>query len=242
MEYALDKSGNRVSAIHADNKQQYYCPVCNGQVIVKNQGKIKSSHFAHRDSYTCTDTWHYDMSEWHMNMQSYFDEQYREVVCTANGKTHRADILRDGVVIELQHSAISAEEYCDRNEFYHTLGYKVVWVFDVSEEFHNGTLYYEDTNDGRNQMRWKYPKQVLQLSPSISDYDKEFALFFWIDEENTDDGCYLDKVIWSTKDPYGEYDLKRVIVSDESYEIVKNMNPNDLFRSKKTFFMRIWKA
>lgn len=35
-----------------------------------------------------TDNWHYDMSEWHRKMQSYFSEEYREVVCKKNGEKH----------------------------------------------------------------------------------------------------------------------------------------------------------
>lgn len=81
--------------------------------MILKDGKINITHYAHRNN-ECADNWHYDMSEWHINKQSYFDKQFQEMVVTKNGVTHRADILKDGVVIEFQHSPITGEEFRER--------------------------------------------------------------------------------------------------------------------------------
>ena len=45
-----------------------------------------------------------------------------------------------GYVIEFQHSPITAEEFNVRNQFYLTYGKKVIWIFDLSEEFEDGRI------------------------------------------------------------------------------------------------------
>ncbi len=236
MEFAIDRNGNRVWAGVADDRETYYCPVCNGALIIKNKGQFRAEHFAHKSG-ICEDSWHYDMSEWHREMQALFDEKYREVVCTAGKEKHRADILKDGVVLELQHSPLSAQEYISRNDFYKALGYKVVWVFDVSDQMSEGNLFFTD-GDPWNLMIWKYPKQLLSLTPIVSDYCKDFALFLWNDQDEGDgeDEIPINKVIWAIKDEETDsYNFSRFMISKYSYSLRKGMDLNDLFLSKKDF-------
>lgn len=173
------------------------------------------------------------MSDWHREMQEFFDKQYREVVCNYRGQIHRADILKDGVVIEFQHSPLSAEEYIARNRFYMGMGYKVVWVFDVSDAFDNRNLYYDDCYGYQNLMRWKYAKQMLRYSPHISDFNNQFALYLWF--ESDEDEIYLQKVIWSSHDNEGIYDFNRIMLSKYTYILERNMDPNTLFLNKQDF-------
>ena len=42
------------------------------------------------------------------------------------------------VVYEFQHSPLSPEELDDRNAFYNSLGYKVIWIFDLFDQYENG--------------------------------------------------------------------------------------------------------
>lgn len=235
MQFAIDENGNRIGAYNAEPISKYRCPECKGTVIPKVKGDFRIPHFAHWGC-ECTDNWHYDMSDWHMRMQEYFDEEYREIVCDNGRSTHRADILKDGVVLEFQHSPISVDEFNDRNNFYISLGYKVVWVFDVEEQIDNEQLYFEKTNDSRIQMRWKYPLHVLKCCPKLSEYDHYFALFLhWPHDEDEEGEETIEKVIWSTKDDNGEQDLKRIIISSYYYSISKNMNLSELFVSRKDY-------
>ena len=231
MQFAIDENGIRINAEFADKKKVYRCPECGNRVHPKN-GQFRIAYFAHEDGCECVDSWSYDLSEWHRKKQEYFDEEYREVI-RRNGRTvHRADILKDGVVIEFQHSPISAEEFIDRNSFYLPLGYRVVWVFDVEDQIEKEKLYFEETDSDRIQMRWKGPKQVLKCCPNISDYNNKFALFMsWPHEDDEED--VIEKVIWSSKDEYGDQNFKRILISNYDYLLKKNMNLSKLFRSTK---------
>ena len=175
---ALNKEEQRVAISQAINleKQEYYCPVCKGLMVLKN-GKVRLPHFAHKSKTDCDD-FSNDMSEWHYNWQLQFPEKYREVVIemeltrdqyidaqnndsfdgisnkslgitdlnivkgTEWGKEtirlkHRADICFKDYVIEFQHSPISASEFNERNWFYTTAGYKLIWVFDMVRKLCN---------------------------------------------------------------------------------------------------------
>lgn len=162
MQFALNTEGKRVYAKDAEREVSYVCPLC-GEPVILRRGEIKVPHFAHKSGYELCDGWHYDMSEWHLRMQSYFDEQYREVVVEKDGIKHRADILMNGVVIEFQHSPLPIGEFKKRNDFYTSCGYKVVWVVDVKDSYTKGNfLLYEKDYDTNNDLyRWKHHKQWL---------------------------------------------------------------------------------
>ncbi|MBQ6654116.1 MAG: hypothetical protein IJM79_01145 [Erysipelotrichaceae bacterium] len=238
MEFAVDKNNSKVKAIRELPEGEYFCPICHGKLTPRTQGDINIPHFAHETS-ECTDTWHYDMSEWHVRMQNVFEEKYQEIVCESNGTKHIADILKDGVVIEFQHSPISVKEFQDRNEFYHFLGYRIVWIFDVEEQYSNGQLSFMKRDDATLMLKWNYPKQVLQFCPKISDYNKNFVLYlYWVQ----DDGECINKIIWSSTDDEGMQDFKRIIISPYETTLSPNMNLNELFYSKKDYLCDFLKA
>ena len=129
---AHDEKGNRVSIDRVRKEEKYFCPICSLGLTVKNNGKIRKPHFAHKIGSDCD--WG-DMSEWHISWQEKFPEENQEVIIENNGIKHRADVLipSANTVIEFQHSPISAEEFNARNQFYTDCGYKLVWVFDATE-------------------------------------------------------------------------------------------------------------
>lgn len=216
MQIALDESGNRISAENAQKGNLYRCPICNGAVILK-QGSIKDAHFAH-ESNKCIDHWHYDMSEWHRNMQSRFPEGQREIVITYNGETHRADILFGNQIIEFQHSAISADEIARRNSFYRSAGYSIAWVFDLQEQYDAGRIMPCDRFDGIG-FRWSRPKAVFKCFPIPHENDKNLVLYFyWVEYDGEEQ---FNRVIWSRHEN-GVPNFKEFIVS--SYGIESN-NP-----------------
>ena len=151
---AMNEERCRINASEANKKEKYFCPVCNEVLILKN-GEINIAHFAHKNR-ECIDNWHYDMSEWHRKKQNYFDIKYQEIILEKDGIKHRADILKDGVVIEFQHSPISASEFNSRNGFYTSCGYKVAWVFDVTEQINNEELFWNEYSSKDNEMEISY--------------------------------------------------------------------------------------
>ena len=181
MRFANDKNKSRVFIDSTISSEKYYCPVCNEELIEK-KGNKRIHHFAHKRGSSCHDTWHYDMSEWHVNWQNRFPIDCQEVVKEYNGEKHRADVLLESIktVIEFQHSTINGKEFCKRNNFYKSLGYKVVWVFDVS-----GTIDDEKINFYRhNEFELLYNKSAFK---EFTYYDDNVSLFFQIEslaEEN----------------------------------------------------------
>ena len=158
MFYAIRKDGVRVSAESAERNEGYYCPLCQGTVVAR-QGSVRMWHFSHLNKSDCdTDFKTPDMSEWHRMRQSLFQVQDQEVtVCNRmTGEKHRADVLvHNKYVIEFQHSKISTEEFDRRNEFYTRCGYKVVWVFDLSE-VRDHLFIWQYTNTIRFSWNWAW--------------------------------------------------------------------------------------
>lgn len=188
MTIAHDEKGNRVSVNDAVKGQKYFCPLCGAEVIPK-QGEIVSWHFAHKNKGDC-DNWTYDMSEWHMRMQNRYPKDWQEIVVEYNGKKHRADVLHDGIVLEFQHSNISGKELRERTEFWLNAGYKIAWIFDVSDCMLG-------ESDNTNIRVWTYPKKIFKtIASKISRYNQDFALWFY--RVGFFDGVeYFERVVWS---------------------------------------------
>lgn len=165
MLFANDFNDNRVHIDDTHSNQEYYCPYC-GAPLVTKKGDIRQHHFAHKPSHVCSDTWAnggshgYDISPWHNEWQSLFPKVNQEVKLCLGETKHRADVLIDRTVIEFQHSIMPVKAFDDRNNFYFNLGYKVVWLFDMSDLYENGQLTYKPTDNGL-VFTWRNPKKAF---------------------------------------------------------------------------------
>ena len=253
---ALDKNGDRVYAEFATRDQKYYCPTCGGEVMLRS-GEINVDHFAHTSQ--CQDKWNYDMSPWHIRMQSYFPEECREVVVNRNGVVHRADVLleKEKIVIEFQHSTISMQEYRERTKFFIDAGYRIAWVFDLQDKVEYDQIEY--MNDDRTMFSWKNPMKIFNGWERPTDYNKKFALYFDLggycvgDDDNCFDchGCperdtckdmlrSIKKVVWVPQDEYGDFSFKRFATAEDDFWLNdKNVDYNDLFKSKQDVFNEV---
>jgi len=102
------------------------CPVCDGPVIAKC-GQINTHHWAHESREDC-DAWSEPIGPWHLWWQNLVHPDCMEV----GRGPHRADIVGNGgVVVELQHSPISAEDIAAREAHYGNM----VWLFDATLRF-----------------------------------------------------------------------------------------------------------
>ncbi len=146
----------RCHARNAKKGEHYTCPVCGGEVIPR-QGAVKAWHFSH--VIPCMDNWNHDMSDWHREWQDKFPPQCQETIVEKDGVKHRADVLVDDTVIEFQHSPISADEVNKRNAFYTAAGYKVIWVFDVADQWDSEHIY-EDKQDS-TKYHWRNANRSL---------------------------------------------------------------------------------
>lgn len=103
------------------------CPAC-GTPTRSKYGSIILWHWAHITTKHC-DAWRENESEWHKEWKAQFQEDLQEVVQydQSTGERHIADIkTNQGLVIELQHSAISIDELRSRESFYQNM----IWIVD----------------------------------------------------------------------------------------------------------------
>jgi hypothetical protein len=99
------------------------CPLCAGLTIAKC-GELVVHHWAHESRRDC-DSWSEGETAWHRNWKAKFPAAWREVTMGP----HRADVrTKSGLVVELQHSAISPEEIRERESFYGWM----VWIIDAA--------------------------------------------------------------------------------------------------------------
>jgi hypothetical protein len=113
--------------IYATPQARAACPSCGGQLIAKC-GEININHWAHVSGHDC-DLWAENEGPWHLSWKEYAPKDCCEIIIVKDGKTHRADIMIDGLVIELQHSSISPALIREREQFYGDM----VWLFDASK-------------------------------------------------------------------------------------------------------------
>lgn len=126
------------------------CATCGAPCTAKC-GSVNVWHWAHGSRADC-DPWSEGETAWHAGWKALAEDHAVEV---AMGP-HRADIVTNrGTVIELQHSAISAEEIAEREAFY---GPAMVWVFDGSPFFERFLL---RPRDGFHTFRWLTPRRSL---------------------------------------------------------------------------------
>lgn len=158
---ALDKDFNRIHIENAVVKQECYCPSC-GARLFQRKGQLPRHHFAHMPGHVCTDTWasQYDMSDWHYEWQNSFPKQNQEVLLKLGETKHRADVLIGRAVTEFQHANMSAKTFSDRNAFYFNLGYKVIWVFDLLEQYASGQL---SCDEDKKTFHWVKPRNTFNL-------------------------------------------------------------------------------
>ena len=179
MYIAFDKEQKRISINDAVQGDTFFCPICLERLFVK-AGTERARHFSHYPKCECNDGWNgqYDMSEWHYEWQNRFPADNQEVVVQWDDIRHRADVLVDRTVAEFQHSPLSAGKFNDRNVFYHNnIGYKVVWLYDMREDYESGQL--KEKND--NIFSWSKPRSTFRkynLRAGAID------LFFQISDEN----------------------------------------------------------
>lgn len=163
MLFANDYNDNRIHIDDTQSNKEYYCPYCGAPVVTK-KGEIRQHHFAHKQSHACKDSWEcsrsYDVSPWHNEWQACFPKENQELKLSLGDTVHRADVVVDYTVVELQHSIISADMFDDRNSFYLNLGYKVVWLFDLSDLFEGKQITFKETKDGLI-FKWYNPKRTF---------------------------------------------------------------------------------
>ncbi len=204
---ACDAQGELVYAQSSQKGQQYNCWACRQRVLLK-KGSIKVPHFAHERNSLCNG-WNYrPMTQWHRAMQQYFSSTEVTMENKKTGERHIADAVvrngRDSIVFEFQHSSISSVEVRGRTDFYLNMGYKVVWVFDLTDKFKKTIDPWGPQEDGI--YCWKNPFKSLQHLPLYKLHDRVRILFYW-KEYDSSGNCMerLNPVCWTpVKEEYND--------------------------------------
>jgi len=229
MPYIAKKSGTeeRVHVSEAEKGTFYKCIICGNDMFLK-KGDIKAPHFAHRkngENYSiCTDSWSYDHSQWRYQFQNRFSKQFQEIVLENSASQRRiADIFVQNIVIELQHNLISYKEFCERNEYFSDFGFKVIWVFDMSEEF-SQNLIKKEQEEGKYRLSECSKSKLLRRLTTKSDI---YQIYFADNEDN----------IFRLSNSYKEFevvysDSKRVFKIDDFVRTAENSPESLLYVPK----------
>lgn len=102
------------------------CPECGAPMIAKCGPRVMY-HWAHHGRKNC-DPWWENETDWHRQWKNLYPVECREISHVAvDGEIHRADVKTPtGIVLEIQHSAMTDAERISREVFYKNL----VWVID----------------------------------------------------------------------------------------------------------------
>lgn len=189
---------NDGSKILARPEARAVCPECGEEVIAKC-GEINIWHWAHKAAAEC-DLWGEHETAWHLRWKSKWPADRVEVLIEKDNIKHRADIVTSGgIVIELQHSPISPDEMWQRESFYENM----VWLFDVSEPYHEDRLSFRNRNDEYHSFRWKWPRKHLAYAQKESYWDVG-ARIFLLKKMHLNTRCggwgyFYDRARWAKK-------------------------------------------
>lgn len=213
MLFASDYNDNRVHIDETHSNQEYYCPYCGAPLITK-KGDVRQHHFAHKQNHVCSDTWAhsgpsgYDVSPWHNEWQSLFPKENQEVKLVLGDTKHRADVLIDRTVVEFQHSVMPVAAFDNRNNFYFNLGYKVVWLFDLSDLYENGQLTYRSEADSL-VFDWKNPKKAF------NSYDIQSGCIDLLFQLRNDEAACIVRVRDVSQDGFEQFSTSPFISKDD---------------------------
>ena len=161
MIYALCKKTKLI--IKAEKGAEATCKDC-GSLMIPKCGEINIHHWSHESKENC-DSWSEGESEWHLYWKSLFLPQEIEQRIKKEDKWHRADILSNGRVLEIQHSPISKQEIRERELFYG----EIFWLFDLTFKVTSRLLrYFVDYETSEVKLYWDYrSKTILSCSKPI---------------------------------------------------------------------------
>lgn len=156
MYYALSNSKKK---IRPGKGVVGFCPNCHEELIPKC-GSIMAWHWAHKADREC-DVWAENEGPWHDGWKRLWPAKCVETQIVIDGIKHIADIMTPcGVVIELQHSYITAETIAERELFYQNM----LWVFDLTEHVQHKRFWYtlKDNNLKLCGFKWLYHKKIIR--------------------------------------------------------------------------------
>lgn len=261
MNYSLKQDGKRIHQtdykellLKTGERIPVKCECCDQEVVFRDcDDRTRISHFAHKVASEC-ENWDNKMTEYHIDFQNRFEEQYREVVMEINGEKHRADIKFYNIVLEIQNSKISRKNIIKRNNFYANNNL-LIWVFNVNECVERINIIDEKTHI---RFEWKYmwrsifnnlKKNVLiyldfndklYLVKRTKNVNNDVCVVKGIDVFYTGEEYYISSAGISVKKKQIVRYLhtEKPISKDELVNLIKNTNNNLLKTSLDTIYFQ----
>lgn len=187
---AIDKFDRRVEIDDSLKGERYFCPICQKEVVTK-KGATRNHHYAHKSTKSknndyhsiCLDNWHYDMSEWNYNWKKLYPKNNIETIVNKEGEKHYADVLINDTALFFQYPNISTDEFLYRTNFFASMNYKVIWIFDLREEFKNAKIQQRYSKYNFQEFTWKYVKKVFK---GLKVENNNYNIYFQIADEGED--------------------------------------------------------
>ena len=190
MKYAI-VDGQRREALHGLLGR---CPECDA-VMTPKCGRLRMAHWAHPQGRV--DHWWEPETEWHRNWKECFTVEWQEIVHHASdGERHIADVKTGhGLVIEFQHSDISEQERCSREEFYGSM----YWVVNGLRLKWDRRRFIEALRCGRpvsvSPLTWVAPVEKCVLLQKWA--NSRVPVFFDFGETEDDRSRFEAPLLWA---------------------------------------------
>lgn len=184
---------------------------------------------------------HFAESPWHRYWEekvSNFAKKEQYIKDYQTKKYKRADALyeKEKLCIEFQHSYI-ANDFQERNEFYSKLGYKVIWLYDLT--MHDG----KQEKDGFIQVLEDNARGFFRIAGEENDLTKTPVFIQLKDNRIYKVEKLYRKEISGEKKSTVRYFLSSLIYSeDEFVDVIKNRT-NELFEKTPEYdtINKLWK-
>lgn len=174
--------------------KEYFCPVCNYPVRIKN-GMIKLPHFSHYSNSNCSIYSEGETLE-HLALKEAFAKwcekegiEY-ELEKYLPALNQRPDLLIGNIAVEIQCSSLSTQRLIERTQSYQKHGYVPIWICG-KKLFSNGRVLNELAKN------LCYYSENLGFYLWAADWEtQELTLYFHL-EEDWKKRIYASKKIWS---------------------------------------------
>jgi len=206
--------------------------------LIKYESEIRRSHFKHKNFL------YNDMSEWHREWQSHFENQE---VAIGN---RFADAVVDNKVLEFQHSRIPKEVITARTKNYKEHNKELYWVLDCNDsleinEVENNRYMIEFKKDSI----WKYENFIgveyiyLNIDDRLFRINPDRVKSHQIDvneykmKSDFIDSLHMNISIWNTDEltQCVLYHNQRGAGCGKTYESIQLLQNSDTFRHKTVF-------
>jgi hypothetical protein len=233
---AFDKNKNKIDIEHAEPNKVYYCTDCQ-QTLIQRRGTERVHHFAHKHKIDSVNrncefrkSYSHEISEWHRNWQKRFHTDCCEkLIYDGNGIKRIADVLVNKIVIEFQHSYISYSKFNERNEFYISQGYNVVWLFDIIKYIENDSIIQCTDKNGNGYYKWTLPPKFFR---ELNLINLRVGVYFQFSNSDGIKEKIIERVLsfYNNSDFFYFYtDTKNKLSPNE---FVEYANKNTLFKTK----------